>query len=126
MQKRPKKQSDYGIELERRRNIKQEYGVNKALDLSLLERRLDNAVYRLGFATTRPAARQLVSHRGIIVNTRVVNIPSFLVKEGDKVILKKTKQLPETFSKHKAPAWIKLDKKKFIGEIIGQPQNIIL
>lgn len=55
--------------------------------LQLLETRLDNVIYRMGFAVTRPAARQLVSHRGVLVNGKIVNLPSYHVKPGDIVAL---------------------------------------
>jgi small subunit ribosomal protein S4 len=58
--------------------------------LSLLERRLDNVLYRLGFAPTRPAARQLVSHKHVLVNGKKVNVPSYQVKQGDTVTMDKT------------------------------------
>ena len=62
--------------------MKGETGTNM---LQLLERRLDNVVYRLGFAPTRPAARQMVSHKHIMVNNNVVNIPSFVLKPGEVI-----------------------------------------
>src|SRR5699024_11500320 len=60
--------------------------------LQLLETRLDNVVYRMGFAVTRPAARQLVSHRGVTVNGQVVNLPSYQVKAGDAIALSEKAQ----------------------------------
>lgn len=95
--------SDYGLQLREKQKIRRLYGVlekqfanyykNAAKQkggtgenlLVLLERRLDNVVYRMGFASTRAEARQLVSHKGILVNDVVVNIPSFLVSAGDVV-----------------------------------------
>lgn len=95
--------SDYGLQLREKQKIRRLYGVlekqfanyykNAAKQkggtgenlLVLLERRLDNVVYRMGFASTRAEARQLVSHKGILVNDQVVNIPSFLVSAGDVV-----------------------------------------
>lgn len=93
--------SDYGLQLREKMKIKRYYGVlekqfklcyKKAARLkgatssnlmSLLERRLDNVVYRMGFASTRAEARQLVSHKSILVNDKLVNIPSYLVSPGD-------------------------------------------
>lgn len=95
--------SDYGLQLREKMKIKRYYGVlekqfklfyKKAVRLkgatssnlmSLLERRLDNVVYRIGFATTRAEARQLVSHKSILVNDKVVNIASYLVSPGDVI-----------------------------------------
>ncbi|MDQ7031425.1 MAG: 30S ribosomal protein S4, partial [Desulfonauticus sp.] len=106
--------SEYGLQLREKQKIKYYYGVlekqfrrffkeanrqegNTGENLiKLLERRLDNVVYRMGFATTRKAARQLVTHGHILVNGKKVNIPSFLVKEGDRIEIKeKTKTNPQ-------------------------------
>lgn len=101
--------SDYGRQLREKQKAKRIYGISekqfkayveesqKLKDLSeLLERRLDNVVYRLGFAPSRPGSRQLVSHRHILVNSKVVNIPSYRVKPGDTVTLDtKAQNIPE-------------------------------
>jgi len=97
--------SDYGLQLRQKQTLRRIYGVSERqfrryyqkaahlvgatgpLLLQFLEQRLDNIVYRLGFATTRAEARQLVSHRAVMVNGRVVNVASFLVKEGDAIAL---------------------------------------
>jgi small subunit ribosomal protein S4 len=121
---RPRNQSDYAIELEKRRNLKQEYGCQKILPREKLEKRLDNIVYRLGFAITRPAARQIVSHRGVVVNGRIVNIPSFMTQPGDTITLRKEKLLPETFKKHKVPSWLKLERKNLTGTVVSEPAVI--
>jgi small subunit ribosomal protein S4 len=99
------KLSDYATQLREKQKVKRIYGLlerqfrnyyKKAATkkgntgenlLQLLETRLDNVVYRMGFAITRPAARQLVSHRGITVNGKPVNLPSFAVKAGDAIAL---------------------------------------
>lgn len=98
--------SDYGLQLREKQKIRRLYGVlekqfrnyYKAAAsqkgstgenlMVLLERRLDNVVYRMGFASTRSEARQLVAHKAILVNDQVVNIPSFLVKPGDVVSIR--------------------------------------
>lgn len=98
--------SGYGIQLREKQKIRRFYGVlEKQFSLyyktaakqkgatgqnlmTLLERRLDNVVYRMGFASTRAEARQLVSHKAILVNDKVVNIPSFLVEVGDIVSIR--------------------------------------
>jgi len=93
-----------------------------------LERRLDNVIFRLGLASSRIQARQLVSHSHFLVNGRVINIPSYQLKKGDKIrlcpsSLKKTifRNLILTLKKHKPPSWLKLDAEKIEGEIIGKP-----
>jgi small subunit ribosomal protein S4 len=93
--------------------------------LSLFERRLDNVVFRLGFAPSRPAARQLVSHRHILVNGKKVNIPSYQVKVGETIGLTSTaievpavKKLLE-IKEPKVPAW--LQRKAAVGKVKRQP-----
>ena len=103
--KRPRL-SDYGVQLREKQKIKRFYGVLEKQFrnyykmaakqkgstgenlMGLLERRLDNVVYRMGFASTRAEARQLVAHKAILVNDKVVNIASFLVKSGDVVTVR--------------------------------------
>lgn len=93
-----------------------------------LESRLDNAVFRLGFADTRRQARQLVSHGHIAVNNKKVTIPSFSVQKGDVVSIQKTKKnkkafegLNEKLKEHTLPAWLSLDRKKQEGKILSVP-----
>jgi len=94
-----------------------------------LERRLDNVVFRLGFAASRPKARQLVSHRHIMVNGKVVNIPSKLVRKGDKIKIKLTsakkpifQHLPRALKKHTLPSWLNLNIEKLEGEVKDLPK----
>jgi small subunit ribosomal protein S4 len=94
-----------------------------------LEKRLDNVVYRLGFAVSRDQARQLVSHKFFLVNGRPVNIPSFSLKVGDTVSLKPQKlkkaifkDLKERLKKHQVPSWLSLDLEKFEGKVISEPK----
>ena len=93
-----------------------------------LESRLDNAVFRLGMAANRRQARQLVSHSHFLVNGKPVDIPSFSLRKGDKVSIRPASQKRETFNrlpinlkKFEAPSWLKLDKKKIEGEVVGPP-----
>lgn len=96
--------------------------------LVLLERRLDNVVYRLGFADSRPQARQLVAHGHIVVNNRKTNIPSYLVKEGDTInwsqVSAKTeyyKQLAQAIESKSVPSWLSLDKPSLVGRVSSLP-----
>jgi small subunit ribosomal protein S4 len=94
-----------------------------------LEKRLDNVVYRLGFAVSRDQARQLVSHKFFLVNGKPVNIPSFSLKVGDTISLKPQKlkkaifkDLKERLKKHQVPSWLSLDPEKFEGKVITEPK----
>ncbi|BAI81201.1 30S ribosomal protein S4 [Deferribacter desulfuricans SSM1] len=133
-----KKISDYGLQLREKQKVKRIYGVlerqfRRYFDratrmqgitgenlLQLLERRLDNVVYRSGFARSRKEARQLIRHNHFLVNGRKVNIPSFLCKEGDVVEVKEKsrdiaaiKESVETAEGRGLPEWISLDKTNF-------------
>lgn len=96
--------------------------------IQTLEKRLDNVVFRLGFASSRSAACQLVSHRHIQVNNRTVNISSFSVKKGDLVKVKESslskklfQTIKTTIKKHTPPTWLSLDPEKLEGKVIGEP-----
>jgi small subunit ribosomal protein S4 len=96
----------------------------------LLERRLDNVVYKFGFAITRAQARQMVGHKLFLVNGKSMNVPSYLVKIGDIVELKtsKTKSrlfegLEERMAKLELPSWLTLDLAKKSGKILGTPAD---
>ena len=140
--------SDYGIQLREKQKVKRMYGVLErqfrryfaeaerrkgntgANLLTLLESRLDNVVYRMGFGSTRAEARQLVSHKGITVNGGVVNISSYLVKAGDAIAVreKSKKQLRIIDSVKLAesiglPDWVKVDTTKLEGVFTKTPDR---
>ncbi len=145
--RRRNKPSDYSLQLREKQKVKRIYGVletqfrnyfEKAdrkqgvtgeILLQLLETRLDNVVYRLGFAPSRAMARQLVNHDHIVVNGKKVNIPSYQVRVGDKVEFIKESTagkyfkevLPTAIAKTSAPSWLKFDAKKVAGEVISIP-----
>ena len=107
--------------------MKGETGTNL---MELLERRLDNVVYRLGFATSRPQARQMVNHAHFLVNDRRVNIPSYLVKPGDQIrVREKSKKLDVILDSVRLIKgdldlpWLELDKAKLTGTFIEDPQS---
>ena len=141
-----KKKSEYAIQLNEKQKVKFVYGIlekqfhayyEKASAmpgktgenlLSLVERRLDNVVYRLGFAMTRREARQLVNHGHVTVNGRKVNIPSFQVKPGMVISLtekgksmQKVKENIEDNAFRPAPKWIEYDKNNMTAKIVAVP-----
>ena len=94
-----------------------------------LETRLDNVVFRLGLSFSRSQARQLISHGYFLVNDKLVNIPSYQVKKGDKITisarsLKKTifQNLPTVLKKYKPPFWLELNIEKLEGKVIAEPR----
>lgn len=96
-----------------------------------LERRLDNIVFRMGFANSRPQARQLISHGHFLVNGKKVNIPSFQIKKGDKVSVSEISRKKNAFKdisliikKKQIPSWISVDAKNLEGEIKSLPTLI--
>jgi small subunit ribosomal protein S4 len=96
----------------------------------LLERRLDNVIYRLGLSSTRAQARQLISHHHIKVNGRVMDVPSYSVRTGDKIELKdKSKELTlikDGMGRHKSdsvPNWLVFEPKDFAAQVINLPQE---
>ena len=143
--KRRKKVSEYGIQLQEKQKAKYTYGVlerqfRKTFELArrkegvtglilmqLLESRLDNVVYRMGIAPTRAAARQLVNHRHIIVNGNVLSIPSYLVKVGDMVgVREKSKSLEVVTNSLEGRnqsnfAWLEWDREKLCGKFMNYP-----
>lgn len=96
--------------------------------LVMLERRLDNVVYRLGFADSRPQARQLVRHGHIMVNERKTDIPSYLVREGDQIGWRKEsneteyyKQRAQTIESKTVVNWLSLDRENMMGQVLSLP-----
>lgn len=140
------KTSDYGIQLREKQKVKRTYGLlekqfrsyfhqaerQKGITgsnlLILLERRMDNIVYRLGFASSRNQARQLVRHNHFKVNGRKVNIPSYLVKPGDEITVReKSRKVTvilesmETVARRGVPEWLEMDKDNFQGSVKVYP-----
>ena len=140
--------SDFGLQLREKQKVKRMYGILErqfrryfaeaarrkgntgATLLTLLESRLDNVVYRMGFGSTRAEARQLVSHKAILVNGKVVNIPSFNVKAGDALSLRDNakKQLRVVDALKLAesigmPAWVQVDTAKMEGTFKKTPDR---
>ena len=138
--------SDYGLQLREKQKLRRMYGVlerqfrnyyKKAASLKgstgenllrLLEGRLDNTVYRMGFASTRAEARQLVSHKAITVNDIVVNIPSYQVAAGDKVEIRdkakaqtRIKSALDIATQVGLPDWVEVDEKKLSGVLRNLP-----
>ena len=147
-QRRRGKQSEYGVQLMEKQKAKFTYGIlekqfsnlfKEALRrkgvtgenlLQMCEMRLDNIVYRLGFASSRPQARQMVSHAHFLVNDRRVNIPSYLVKPGDKIkVREKSKKLDVILDSVRLVKgdldlpWLELDKAKLTGTFIEVPKR---
>jgi small subunit ribosomal protein S4 len=147
MTSRRRKVSEYGIQLKEKQKAKYTYGIlerqfrnlfEKASSakgitgtvlLQLLESRLDNVVYRLGIAKTRDAARQFVTHKHIVVNGNVVNIPSYLVKAGDIVgVRERSKAMEEiTDSLHSRRStryeWLEWDTDQMAGKFLNVPER---
>ncbi len=142
--KRRKKQSEYGIQLQEKQKAKYTYGIlekqfrnvfklanrKKGITgenlLKLIEARLDNTVYRLGISPTRSGARQLVSHRHITVNGTIVNIASYSLKEGDVIgVREKSKSLiaitDSLEQSHKSFSWLEWDSQKLEGKFLNYP-----
>lgn len=146
-QRRPKP-SEYGLQLREKQKVKRIYGVleqqfrnyfaradrQKGITgetlLLLLERRLDSVVYRLGLASSRAQARQLVRHEHFLVNSRKVNIPSFIVNAGDVIqVREKSQSLEpikaalETAEQRGIPGWLELEKAEFKGHVRQLPSR---
>ena len=143
---RNKKMSEYGMQLRAKQKAKRYYGVlesqfakyyemassKKGVTgenlLAILESRLDNVIYRLGFAMSRPEARQLVRHGHFTVNGKKVDIPSYLVKPGEVIALKdssrsldKFKASLEANGSRPAPKWLDFDQNTLVAKVVGTP-----
>ena len=142
-----KRQSQYGIQLREKQKARRAYGVLEGQFrgyfqqasrmrgvtgenlLMLLERRLDNVVYRLGMGDSRAHARQLVTHGHIRVNGKKVNIPSFRVKLNDEITIRSGSQSMENLKQLReegnrmVPKWLSLDHENLVGKVIAMPQR---
>ena len=147
-QSRAKKPSEYGLQLREKQKCRRAYGVLESQFrtyydmaanmrgvtgdnmLSLLERRLDNVAFRLGFGNSRAMARQLVTHGHILVDGKKVDIPSYLVKPGQVISVRSKsrdmqhlKELREQGSKNTIPKWLELDAENLSGKVMALPQR---
>ena len=143
-----KRMSDYGVHLREKLKVRRIYGVLERLFrkyfkmaarnsgvtgenlLQILETRLDNLVYRMGFAPSRKSARQLILHGHVTVNGRKVNIPSFLVKPNDEISIKEKsrtmnliQEALESATESSQFEWFSVDKDKFTGKLLGIPSR---
>jgi small subunit ribosomal protein S4 len=141
-QARKKQHSDYGVQLREKQKLKRMYGLlekqfrgyfekadqQKGITgtnlLVFLERRLDNMIFRMGFANSRVEARQLIIHSHFLVNGKAVNIPSYLLKAGDEICVKEGSRkitrimgAMETVARRGVPHWLELDKENFKASI---------
>ena len=137
-----KQTSDYGVQLREKQKLKRLYGLlekqfrgyfekadqQKGITgtnlLVFLERRLDNMIFRMGFANSRVEARQLITHSHFLVNGKAVNIPSYLLKAGDEICVKEGSRkitrimgAMETVARRGVPHWLELDKENFKASI---------
>lgn len=149
LNRKRKKQSEYGIQLAEKQKAKYTYGLlerqfAKMFDLAtrkkgitgevllqLCEARLDNVVFRLGISPTRSGARQLVGHRHITVNGQVVNIPSYTVKEGDKIAVREKSKSLEAISdslaaNRKTYPWLEWNGATMEGTFIQYPERELI
>ncbi|MBU0485794.1 MAG: 30S ribosomal protein S4 [Proteobacteria bacterium] len=147
-QARMRKESDYAIQLREKQKVRRMYGMmegqfNKCFQhserqkgvtgenlLINLERRLDNAVYRMGFASSRSQARQVVKHNHILVNAKRVNIPSFLVSVNDIITLKEKSRKVDVINdsleavvRRGVPSWLELDKDNYKATVKSLPDR---
>ena len=143
--------SDYAMQLRAKQRLRRIYGVlekqfrnyYKAADLQkgatgqnlldFLESRLDNVVYRMGYASTRAEARQLVSHKAILVNERLINIPSFQVSAGDQIKIREKAKSQQRIKdslvvteQYGFPAWVEVNSKEMAGTFKSMPDRVDL
>lgn len=147
-QGRRPKVSDYGVRLREKQRVRRIYGLQEAQFrkyfemadrqrgvtgenlLALLERRLDNVVFRIGFAESRSQARQLVLHGHFLVNGRRADVPSFLVKKGDVITLSRREEIMpciknsmEAIARRGVPDWLALDAEGLKGNVLSNPER---
>lgn len=147
-QSRARKQSEYGLQLREKQKCRRAYGVLESQFrkyftmasnmrgvtgenmLCLLERRLDNVIYRIGFGESRPMARQMVQHGHILVNGKKVDIPSYLIKTGDVITVRERsrdmnalKALKEQGANKLVPKWLELDVDNLAAKVASMPQR---
>ena len=144
------KMSDYGLQLREKQKVKRMYGmlerqfrryfhiaqkgkgVTGELLLQLLERRLDNVLYRMGLASSRREGRQIVSHKAVTVNGRPVNIPSYLVNAGDVIQVSphrkgqavRLKQNLERTKDRPVPSWVQVETEPLQGRVVRTPERV--
>ena len=147
-QGRKAKLSNYGLQLREKQKVRRMYGVlekqfrryfkiasktkgvtGKVL-IQLLERRLDNVIFRLGLGISRPQARQIVRHNHIFINSKRVNIPSFLVETGDVIQVKvkekglnKIKEILDTSKDRTVPSWLEFNKNELTAKVLRLPEK---
>ncbi len=146
--RRRRSQSEYGLQLREKQKVRRMYGVLERqfqryydaaarkkgvtgeLLLQLLERRLDNVVFRMGFAGSRPEARQMVNHGHFMVNGRKTDIASFIVSEGDVIEVKsgsanmlRLQELHEMAAGRAVPGWLSVDWERRRGTILRMPER---
>ncbi|MDE2773818.1 MAG: 30S ribosomal protein S4 [Gemmatimonadota bacterium] len=147
-QARRRKQSEYALQLREKQKVKRIYGLHEQQFRNLFERaatqpgvtganlllnlevRLDNIAFRLGFAASRAQARQLVRHRHVEVNGRIVDVPSFRVRVGDEVAVRSrdrdmatVQQSLEARTRVSVPEWLALDEKNRVGRVVRMPER---
>ncbi|MDD4110514.1 MAG: 30S ribosomal protein S4 [Clostridia bacterium] len=141
-----KRVTGYGTQLREKQKVKRAYGLlekqfrnyyEKAdrmkgstgeVMLSLIERRLDNVVYRMGIGASRPESRQIVNHGHIVVNGKLLDIPSYIVKVGDVIAIKENKRELEMFKDLKGmniimPKWLEFNSEKLEGKVLSLPKR---
>jgi small subunit ribosomal protein S4 len=147
--KRPRKKTEYGRQLEEKQKVKRMYGMREKqfrrffgaavkskegtgdMLLSLLERRLDNILYRLKLATSRPQARQIIVHGHVLVNGQKISSPSYLADINDEISISPRAEKKQVFVENvvekrlktavKVPDWLELDKSKHLGKVLRHP-----